>query len=198
MPWSRLAFDFMIFHGKRMPSGCEAHLRLCIWEHRQVSDWVVAIHSFEEYLHSVELGPKVSPLANWLDRWALDVPRLAVFELFQEPMGGPRQEARSTVGAWTSKRGVAMSDDVNEMSRHFRAFTWIVDPLNVVQSMVHFAQPRADGQGIMALHKDLLRVNHYVDFGSNKSRCFKELGGCNIPDTSLTWAEEKIIAMRSA
>ena len=59
-----------------------------------------------------------------------------------------------------------MSEDANEMSRHFRAFSWIVDPLNVVQSMVHSAQPRADGQAIMALHKDLLRVNHYLDLGA--------------------------------
>ena len=69
-------------------------LELCLWEHRQVSDWVVALHSFEEYLHS-ELGENISPLADWLDRWALEVPRLAVFELFQEPMGGQGKRLRA-------------------------------------------------------------------------------------------------------
>ncbi|CAK9100188.1 unnamed protein product [Durusdinium trenchii] len=34
-------------------------LELCIWENRQVSDWVVVIHSFEEYLHSRILAEKL-------------------------------------------------------------------------------------------------------------------------------------------
>ena len=69
--------------------------------------------------------------------------------------------------------------------------------VNVLQTAVHVAQPRAHGHSIVSLHPDLLRVNHYLDFGRNMSRCLEELGGCDVPDKSLVWAEETVLQLRS-
>ncbi|CAK9099848.1 unnamed protein product [Durusdinium trenchii] len=178
-------------------------LELCIWENRQVSDWVVVIHSFEEYLHSRILAEKLQdlPLGTWIQQWANEVPGTVVFELFQEPMGGPRRAGRSIFTTWTQKRGVEMSRDpglrgLEADSQHFQSFAWIVDPVNVLQTAVHLAQPRAHGQSIVSLHVDLLRVNHYLDLGRNASRCLEELGGCHVLDESLTWAEETVLERR--
>ncbi|CAE8606132.1 unnamed protein product, partial [Polarella glacialis] len=87
--------------------------------------------------------------------------------------------------AWTQKRGLELAqfsgDEKSYMeahNNHFQPFAWIVDPLNVLQTAVHFAQARGDGHTVVVLPKHTLRMNHYVDFGSNMSRCLHELGGC--------------------
>eukprot|EP00927_Polykrikos_kofoidii_P044119 TRINITY_DN38178_c0_g1_i1.p1 TRINITY_DN38178_c0_g1~~TRINITY_DN38178_c0_g1_i1.p1 ORF type:complete len:897 (+),score=119.28 TRINITY_DN38178_c0_g1_i1:96-2786(+) len=181
----------------------------CVWENRHVSEWVVAIHSFEEFLHSpflVEHFGKVS-LGPALDHWGAvgveGAPKVAIFEMFQEPMGGKKQRRSATaLSAWTHKRGLEIRREagtIEEMEKeqgHFQPFSWIVDPLNVQQTAVHFARARAEMQAVVVIPKEQLRLNHYVDFGSNSSRCLEELGGCDFRDESILWAEEEVVRMR--
>ncbi|CAJ1374210.1 unnamed protein product [Effrenium voratum] len=179
-------------------------LELCVWENRQVADWVVVVHSFEEYLHSPLLSSKLQevPLSHLIRQWAEQVPGTALFELFQEPMGGARRDGQTVFSRWTKKRGLEMSDapgvpGLQADSLHFQPFAWIVDPVNVIQTAVHFAQARANGHKMIVLPKQTLRVNHYIDLGSNTTRCLDELGGCNVEDDTLLWAEERVLSMRA-
>eukprot|EP00927_Polykrikos_kofoidii_P037834 TRINITY_DN32038_c0_g1_i1.p1 TRINITY_DN32038_c0_g1~~TRINITY_DN32038_c0_g1_i1.p1 ORF type:complete len:905 (-),score=112.94 TRINITY_DN32038_c0_g1_i1:295-2979(-) len=179
-------------------------LDLCVWENRHLSEWVVAIHSFEEFLHSVKVVEKLGhfSLAALLDDWIRkdmeESSRTAVFEFFQEPMGGRRSSSAATaLSAWTHKRDLKIGNEEREkMHQHFQPFSWIVDPLNVEQTAVHFALARAHMQTTVVLPRELLRLNHYVDFGSNKSRCLEELGGCDVVDETILWAEEMVVRMR--
>lgn len=189
-------------------------LDTCVWANRHVSDWVLVLHSFEEYLHSPKFAASwdardaaaASPLAALLEQWAGEVPggrsRVAVFELFQEPMGGPKvRRAKSVLSTWTRKRGDLLLGKTGQNLKiaaetHSRPFAWIVDPLNVMHTAVHLAQPRAHGQAILALPPESLRVNHYIDLGSNKSRCLHELGGCEELDEGMLWAEAALLRMR--
>ncbi|OLP82822.1 hypothetical protein AK812_SmicGene36484 [Symbiodinium microadriaticum] len=179
-------------------------IELCVWENRQVSDWVVVVHNMEEYLHSPFLGKglPVVKLPEMIKTWAGEVPSVAVFEIFQEPMGGAGMDGGSTIfSRWTHKRGLEFSEDssmkgAEEDAVHFQPFAFIVDPINVLQTAVHLAQARADDQAVVSISKDNLRMNHYVDLGSNRSRCQEELGGCEVQDTSLLWAEEMVLYLR--
>lgn len=187
-------------------------LDTCVWANRQVSDWVVVLHSFEEYLHSPRFsedspGIADAPLVALLEAWANEVPggrsTVSIFELFQEPMGGPKQlrRSRSVISTWVHKRKSELAGKTGEALQHAsevhsRPFAWIVDPLNVVHTAVHLAQARADGQAVLAVPPDLMRVNHYIDLGSNKSRCLEELGGCEVEDKGMLWAEEAMLRMR--
>ncbi|CAK0864079.1 unnamed protein product [Prorocentrum cordatum] len=175
----------------------------CLWANRQVSDWVVVLHSFEEYLHSALFadGTRLDALLrSWSARLAPR--RVALFELFQEPFGGPRApSARSVLSSWTHKRGDLLKGKrggewLKAAGNHLKPFSFVADPLNVVHSAVHLAQPRGDGQGIVAMEDRVLRVNHYIDLGVNSSRCLHELGGCEVSDGSIAWAEDAVIARR--
>mmetsp|Transcript_172603 Transcript_172603/g.548050 ORF Transcript_172603/g.548050 Transcript_172603/m.548050 type:complete len:565 (-) Transcript_172603:149-1843(-) len=173
-------------------------LDVCVWENRQVSDWVVVVHSFEEYLHSPAMvaASGMFSMRTLLPLWGREVARTAVFEVFQEPMGGLKDPgARTMLSAWTHKRGLEIEglqqkERIEAAHAHFQPFAWIIDPLNVLQTAVHFAQARAQEQAIVVMPRETLRVNHYVDLGSNTSRCRDELGGCEVPDNSITWAED--------
>eukprot|EP00929_Paragymnodinium_shiwhaense_P057132 TRINITY_DN28590_c0_g1_i1.p1 TRINITY_DN28590_c0_g1~~TRINITY_DN28590_c0_g1_i1.p1 ORF type:complete len:167 (+),score=31.75 TRINITY_DN28590_c0_g1_i1:48-503(+) len=120
----------------------------------------------------------------------------------QEPMGGKRNpRARSALSAWTRKRDLnlrtgSVKESLEDAHAHFQPFTWIVSPLNVLQTAVHFAQARSDQQAVVVLPRELLRINHYVDFGSNSSRCLEELGGCDVVDDAIAWAEDTVVEMR--
>lgn len=193
---------------QRRSMALEPHaIEMCVWENRHVSDWVVVIHSFEEFLHSPEFVDRLGhfSLTLALRRWSQDVPDTAVFEFFQEPMGGPLphrpRSARSVLSAWPWKRGLdleemAEQEGIEAVQGHTQPFAWIADTLNVAQTAVHFAQARAFGQKVVFLPQSTLRVNHYVDFGSNTSRCLEELGGCTVRDDSIIWAEDAVIRMR--
>ena len=172
------------------------------------------------------------PLSHLIRQWAEQVPGTALFELFQEPMGGARRDGQTVFSRWTKKRGLEMSDapgvpGLQADSLHFQPFAWIVDPaaclnfayvwrrgrkvdqllmcyhsenlcqVNVIQTAVHFAQARANGHKMIVLPKQTLRVNHYIDLGSNTTRCLDELGGCNVEDDTLLWAEERVLSMRA-
>eukprot|EP00928_Gymnodinium_smaydae_P008141 TRINITY_DN12949_c0_g1_i2.p1 TRINITY_DN12949_c0_g1~~TRINITY_DN12949_c0_g1_i2.p1 ORF type:complete len:209 (-),score=25.68 TRINITY_DN12949_c0_g1_i2:68-694(-) len=182
----------------RRPMALEPHaLEQCVWENRHSSDWVVALHSFEEYLHSPSLVAIHGhfPLQQALRHWAaVSPPNIVVFEIFQTPMGGVRNSAASSVmSAWTHRPGRAPE----EPFQGGQPFSWIVDPRNCLQTAVHFAQPRADGQGIVVLTPDKLRVNHYVDFGSNADRCSGlHPHGCQLEDTGILWSEAAVLRMR--
>lgn len=187
------------------PMVLEPHaLDACVWENRQVSDWVIVIHSFEEYLHSPTMvrSAGMFNIRSLLPVWAAEIPRTAVFELFQEPMGGkPNAGAKTVLSRWTHKRGLDIDglDGTPWMEaahRHFQPFAWIIDPLNVLQTAVHFAQARGNKQAIVAMPREMLRINHYVDLGSNSSRCQDELGGCEVEEASMTWAEAAVLSMR--
>jgi len=179
-------------------------LDACVWENRQVSDWVVVIHSFEEYLHSPAMVKRagIFNIRSLLPVWAAEIPRTTVFELFQEPMGGNLNAGAKTVlSRWTHKRGL----DIDGLDgkrwfeaahKHFQPFAWIIDPLNVLQTALHFVQARGNQQTIVAMPRELLRMNHYVDLGSNSSRCQDELGGCEVEEDSMMWAEAAVLAMR--
>ncbi|CAE8722999.1 unnamed protein product, partial [Polarella glacialis] len=68
------------------PMLMEPHaLEHCVWENRQVSDWVVVIHSWEEYLHSQFLVDQFGSanIREVLRIWTSEVPGTSVFELFQ-------------------------------------------------------------------------------------------------------------------
>lgn len=187
----------------------------CVWSYRQVSRWVIVLHSFEEYLHSRDFGKawrtqgSVAPLLlRVMNQWASnaappgDPRQVAMMELVQEPMGGPRVDgARSVLGTWVHGRGDVMSGSSGEQRRdlqslHERAFAWIVDPVGVVHTAIHLAHPRANGAIIVSVPGSILRVNHYLDLGSNESRCLRELGGCDVKDRSILWAEDEVIRMR--
>lgn len=200
---------------ERRPMLTEPHaLDACVWENRHVSEWVVVLHSFEEYLHSQYFaqygnsrgnGAVTSALPDLMAAWGAqvkDAGQVVVFELFQEPMGGVRSaKPRSVLSTWTRKRGDQLHGKTGEewvkaAHQHHRAFAWIVDPLNIVHTAVHVAQPRSDGQVIVAVPTDRLRVNHYIDLGVNSSRCLHELGGCEIRDDGIRWAEDAVIELR--
>eukprot|EP00929_Paragymnodinium_shiwhaense_P046144 TRINITY_DN23500_c0_g1_i1.p1 TRINITY_DN23500_c0_g1~~TRINITY_DN23500_c0_g1_i1.p1 ORF type:complete len:850 (+),score=128.94 TRINITY_DN23500_c0_g1_i1:100-2649(+) len=194
----------------RRPVLLEPHaLDVCLWSYRHVSDWVAVLHSFEEYLHSPSTVQRTGrfSLSTEMRKWVSQVERPAVFELYQEPMGSSAvddawPQARSTLSAWRKKRSLEISTDQNDLkiwqeaSTHYQAFAWIADPLNVLQTAVHFAQARADQQAVVCLSKEALRVNHYLDLGSNTTRCAKELGGCHVQDDSILWAEEAVVSLR--
>eukprot|EP00439_Symbiodinium_sp_Y106_P070335 s450_g12.t1 len=137
-------------------------IELCVWENRQVSDWVVVVHNMEEYLHSPFLGKglPVVKLPEMIKTWASEVPSVAVFEIFQEPMGGAGMDEGSTIfSRWTHKRGLEFSEDASmkgaeEDAVHFQPFAFIVDPINVLQTAVHLAQARADDQAVVSISKD--------------------------------------------
>merc|ERR1712228_470641 len=80
----------------------------CIWRNRQVSDWVVVLHSFEEYLHSpdlVALNGSFS-IQEALRTWTSDTPNVAWYHLSQEPIGGGGAvQRRSVLSAWTHSSG---------------------------------------------------------------------------------------------
>merc|ERR1712046_119252 len=143
---------------------------------RHVGAWGVALHSFEEYLHSPSLSQsgKSFSLQSLLHRWTKAVPGASVFELYQQPMGGPQmRSARSIISRWVySREGVEgsehRSDDDNSPEN---PFAWIADPLNTLQTAVHYAQPRAEAQGIVEVPSSTLRVNHYVNVMSTTPRC---------------------------
>ncbi|CAE8653059.1 unnamed protein product [Polarella glacialis] len=204
-------------------------LDACVWHYRHVSDWVVGLHSFEEFLHSPLFSQEFQSqaeaatneardtkvLPRLLERWASQVAgKVALFEVFQEVMGGPVSErSTSTLSAWTHKRNRSFEGERGRMGFVFndaeaRPFTWIVDPLNVIQTAIHMAKPRSPDLTVVTLPTDLLRVNHYVNLGSNSSRCSLEstcgvgetcdlaISACNVPDRSILWAEPHVIAMR--
>ena len=80
------------------------------------------------------LGHEDVPLGTWLQQWADETPDTVVFELFQEPMGGPWSSGSSIFTTWTQKRGVEMSSapglrGLEADSQHFQSFAWIVDPV---------------------------------------------------------------------
>merc|ERR1712196_523893 len=115
-------------------------------------------------------------------------PRTVLFEIFQEPMGGSnrrKSRSRSALSTWTKKRGLSLPEKMDtrrfvaEAAKHYQPFAWLGDPLNVLQTAVHFAVPRAHDQSIVVLPPETLRVNHYVNLGSNRSRCEDELETCD-------------------
>lgn len=178
-------------------------LDACVWENRQVSQWVAVVHSFEEYIHSEVVVGALGRfnMRHMLEDWSQEKPQAAIFEMFQEPMGGEvKRGARSVLSRWTHSRGIKLDMTGPELLKmnhvHFQPFAWIVDPLNVMQTAVHFAQARADGQSVVVLPRELLRVNHYLDLGSNRSRCEEELGGCRARDGAIVWAEDMVVDMR--
>merc|ERR1711865_1270256 len=142
----------------------------------------------------------MGPLGAALRNWASEVPNTAIFEFFQEPMGGAGlggvgQRSRSALSRWTHKRGLtlegaaSMKEMIHKSHAHFQPFAWIVDPLNTLQTAVHFTLARAERQSVVVLPPDTVRINHYVDYGSNHSRCLKQLGGCDVVDEGMMWAE---------
>jgi len=194
---------------QRRPLITEPHaLETCVWSNRHVSDWVTVLHSFEEYLHSPMLASTSATqgygLGTLLRRLAVEMPGLAVMELTQEPMGGPRATSpKSVLSTWLRRRGDLLGgksgqEYLQAAALHGRPFGFIVDPLNVMQTAVHQAQARADGQTVVSVSAEILRVNHYVDLGSNASRCVKLVGGCEEMDDSILWAEQAVVNMRHA
>merc|ERR1712129_140565 len=186
-----------------------------MWGNRHISDWVVLLHSFEEYLHSPTLAAGSAPesssndavpwkLTSMLKEISSRVPGAAVVEVSQEPMGGPRLEAgRSVLSTWLRRRGDLLVGKTEEERRkveanHARPFVTIVDPLNVVQTAVHFAQARGNSQAVVKVPPDTPRVNHYIDLGSNASRCVELEGGCTDLDEGILWAEPLVLNMRRA
>eukprot|EP00928_Gymnodinium_smaydae_P019636 TRINITY_DN17542_c0_g1_i1.p1 TRINITY_DN17542_c0_g1~~TRINITY_DN17542_c0_g1_i1.p1 ORF type:complete len:769 (-),score=100.16 TRINITY_DN17542_c0_g1_i1:109-2145(-) len=202
--------------GDLRPMIAEPHaLDSCVWANRHVSDWVVVVHSFEEYLHSPsfsEIADKSwhddrhfnadGPLRRLVQKWTSAQHDVAAFQLFQQPMGGPRVlGARSVLSTWLRANGGSHGDRdqdrrADESHRWENPFAWLVDPLNVLQTAVHYAQPRADGQAIVTVPSNVLRVHHYVDLGSGRNRCEELRGGCDVFDDGLLWAEDAVLQLR--
>eukprot|EP00929_Paragymnodinium_shiwhaense_P083231 TRINITY_DN44271_c0_g1_i2.p2 TRINITY_DN44271_c0_g1~~TRINITY_DN44271_c0_g1_i2.p2 ORF type:complete len:202 (+),score=43.37 TRINITY_DN44271_c0_g1_i2:264-869(+) len=182
----------------------------CLFENRHVSEWVVPLNNFEHYFHSVQVVRAIGSfsLRELLLQWLREQPEVegpAVFEVHQEPLGQhPAQRGQGLDAHLGEAAGPPplisrlrykrkpFEDTVNTLP-----FAWIADPLNVVQTAVHLVQPRGHGQAVVRVHPEALRVNHYVDFGANTSRCSSLPGGpCEVEDVSITWAEHYILRMR--
>ncbi|CAJ1389126.1 unnamed protein product [Effrenium voratum] len=173
----------------------------CIWQQKHQSDWVLVLHNFEEYLSSPLFPEKLqkkkgSALLSLLEDWSDEAEsNIGVFDLFQEVMGGPKRRGATTLSKWTRKRPAA-EPSLGRSENHQRSFSFIADPVQVLQSAVHIAQPKYASTVMSTVHAERLCVKHYVDLGSNKSRCEEEGYGCHEEDTSMLWAEPLVLAMR--
>eukprot|EP00929_Paragymnodinium_shiwhaense_P079689 TRINITY_DN41541_c0_g1_i2.p1 TRINITY_DN41541_c0_g1~~TRINITY_DN41541_c0_g1_i2.p1 ORF type:complete len:516 (-),score=49.91 TRINITY_DN41541_c0_g1_i2:264-1811(-) len=176
----------------RRPLVANPHaLDACLWANRQVSDWIVVVHNFEEYLHSPLHGEALDLglVMGMFDQ----LPQTVAVLLEQAPFGaGPMVDF-----AAVDRRSIFSAFQHRPARQDTQSsFAYFATPLNVVQTHQHTVQPRADGQAVLQLSPDFLRLNHYIDMGSNRPRCRELPSGCDVEDAGIRWAEAHVVAMR--